>query len=54
MKKYIKCDYVWLNEYREPVGCSFGLHGEGSKPIGHYCDKTKRKIRQIKEINDKK
>lgn len=48
MKRCLKCDYVWLNEYGEPEGCSFGLNGGGGKAIGSYCDKTKRKIKPIK------
>ncbi len=48
MKRCLKCDYVWLNEYVEPVSCSYGLH-DGAKAIGGYCDKNKRKIKRMTE-----
>ncbi len=48
MKRCLKCDYVWLNEYGEPVSCSYGLH-DGAKTIGGYCDKNKRKIKRMTE-----
>lgn len=47
MKRCLKCDYVWLNEYGEPVGCGFG-QGGGSAYIGSHCDRTKRKIKPLK------
>lgn len=50
MKKCVECKYVFLNEYREPVSCSFGLI-DGCMPIGSYCEKTKRKIRRNEKPN---
>lgn len=47
MKRCLKCDYVWLNEYGEPVSCSFGLQ-DGAASIGSHCVKTKRKIHKKK------
>ncbi len=46
MKRCLKCEYVWLNEYGEPVGCAYEQQG-GSAYIGSHCARTKRKIKHI-------
>lgn len=53
MRRCMKCEYVWLKEGGEPESCSYGLP-DGAAPIGSYCVKTNRKIRQIREKKDKK
>ncbi len=46
MKKCLKCEYVWLNEYGEPVSCAYGQNGGGAY-IGSHCERTKRKIKPL-------
>lgn len=48
MRRCLKCEYVWLNEYGEPVSCSFGLR-DGAAGLGSHCPKNKRKLRKMKE-----
>ena len=46
MKRCMKCEFVFVDEYGIPEGCCYGL-SDGAAGIGATCPKSGRKIHKI-------